>query len=198
MDKIRTKLILALTRALNEGKVLDVSKLDIRKGTGMKHINVPKTHRSTKKGILIQQMPVVSDNLLTYEKVMQILGPEYIVYSQAYNQQFITKVINKTIFSMLPPELIQKIMLELDPNSTINFCTALPICDDDVFWKIKVDQDYLKTHPNTKRKPSTMKNDWIGSNGFTIYKHYMREDERTKMRKERTDRDIARRQANSV
>ena len=57
------KLISAYNAAVAEGKVLDVSALQVD-GTGARRIKIPKTTRGTKKWV--GDVPIVSDNYNSY------------------------------------------------------------------------------------------------------------------------------------
>lgn len=75
------KLVTALNDAVKTGKVLDVSKLSAD-GKGSRTIPMPKSGKGTKKWV--DNFPVLSNNYASYALAMQILGPEYAVYSQQY------------------------------------------------------------------------------------------------------------------
>lgn len=67
-----------LYKAVDQGKVLDVSKLKVD-GTGtVAHPPLAPTYRGSKKQV--GSLPVISDNKETYELAMQFLGPEYHAY----------------------------------------------------------------------------------------------------------------------
>ena len=81
MTTVYNKLVSALNSAINSGKVLDVSKLQIN-GTGFKTHDMPKTATGDKK--CAGNFPVISDNYASYLTAMKILGPEYLPYAEEY------------------------------------------------------------------------------------------------------------------
>lgn len=82
---IHDKLVISLNKAIEKGKVLDVSNL-AADGTGSRAIRMPKTGKGTKKWI--DNFPVLSDNYASYLLAMKIFGPEYIVYADQFLQLY--------------------------------------------------------------------------------------------------------------
>lgn len=83
-----SKLLNALTKASNEGKVLDVSNLTAE-GTGARGKARPKTTRTTQRWVA--DFPVMSDNYHGYALAMALLGEsgtDYSGYSAAYLQTY--------------------------------------------------------------------------------------------------------------
>lgn len=81
MNTAYIKLVQALNKSSQNGKVLDVSELK-PDGSGSRIIVVPKTTRGNKKWV--PDVPVVSDNYATYALAMSILGEGYLPYAQQY------------------------------------------------------------------------------------------------------------------
>ena len=167
VDKIRNGLIKSLHDAKNTNSVVDVSSVD-KTGIGHKTIHSSSLDdESFKKGIHIELLPIVSDNFASYQLIMQILGPEYSLYSNSYMKQF----LYTARISLLPPEIIQYIIMRLSTIDTINFCTVFPICEDDIFWKNKLDRDFTTINDlGLVIKPSS---NWNSNRrGFDIYKAF--------------------------
>ncbi len=85
----RVKLATAYNAVVQNGKVLDVSKLT-ENGTGWKSTNYPKgdangVFHGTKKWV--GQVPVVSDNYQTYALAMRLLGPEFEPFANEFFRQ---------------------------------------------------------------------------------------------------------------
>lgn len=167
------KLLIALNKAIITGKLVDVSMWNSVKGTNIKLIPHPKSVHSTKKGIHTDILPIVSDNIKAYQSAMCILGPDYTIYVDTYIRH-IDACINKTRFSHLPPELIQNIIMYLDPHSLVSFCTVVPITDI-IFWQRKICHDVpvYFTVPNQIFKVSS-NIDQYTQDGLNIYKSYIK------------------------
>ena len=79
-----------LADATSKGKVLDVSKMDVAKGTGIKMI-LPPGANSKKVGV--PGLAIVSSNPALYAHAIRQLGPQYEPYVQRYNEMLTQKTV---------------------------------------------------------------------------------------------------------
>lgn len=73
-----------IAQAKLKNKVLDVSKMDPVKGTGIKMIPLPGA-ASKKVGVNLAQVPIVSSDAGNYARAIALLGPGYEAYVTQYN-----------------------------------------------------------------------------------------------------------------
>lgn len=85
MSAAYVKLVTLLNQATDTGKVLDVSGIN-PDGTGLRIVNAPKTHRSSKKHI--RDLAVYSNNYAAYRTAMEILGAEFLQYADEFLAEY--------------------------------------------------------------------------------------------------------------
>lgn len=75
-------------RKLGQGKVLDVSNMDLATGKGVRSIPAPKTAKSGKFGYDIGRVPIISNNLDKYVRALELAygGDVRTIYAQHIGQ----------------------------------------------------------------------------------------------------------------
>lgn len=167
-DKARKAFIQSLHDAQSIGSYVNVSNMDRRcKGYVVCTRNdMP----SDAHGIRTDIIPIVSDTYTAYHIAMQILGPDYTIYSGIYGRIY----RDRSRFSEFPLELTQKILQYVSAKELIDFCTVITVCHDAVFWKNRIDTHFTTTNEDgTVIKPSnsiTFRN--TQRDLFEIYKSF--------------------------
>lgn len=84
MSIARRALISRLSRIQDSDYVIDVSSIKL---DGSGSIIVSRCE-SSKRGIELDNMPIVSNNGYSYGVAMELLGPKYTVYSKLYQERY--------------------------------------------------------------------------------------------------------------
>ena len=102
--------------AINEGKVLDVSKIRTD-GAGSRTMNYPKSVSGSKKWV--DNLPVVSNNYNAYAFALQLLGPDFKQYADLFLQMYGAQPLERQaaaarpVAAMAPPATLGTMLVPI-------------------------------------------------------------------------------------